>query len=158
MQGCTLDTDGDGNCPIHSDGCPKFDLTDVIDMTDEAVYEPESTLVLIGFEHKTTDAAQAEAALLTRKPKATPNPDCERCSLDSGLPGLIRVSWGTGWQPCPGCCPGEVVGKLADPNDHDDLSIGAEDVAAADSSDGVPVSRDDTPTRPYWASLRSQTT
>ncbi len=167
MQGCTLDTDGDGNCPIHPDGCPKFDLTDAIDMTDEAVHEPESepTLVLIGFTHKATDAAQAEAALLARKPKGTPSPDkplCERCAAKDGNPnppGLVRVGWGTSWQPCPSCFPSEVVGKLSNPDDHDDLLIGAADVAAAnDDSDGVPMFSDDTPTRPYWASSRSQTT
>lgn len=73
MQGCTLDTDHDGNCPIHPRGCP---VGEVEDLTEEAVEDLEPTMQLLGFDHSRTAAAEAEAARLTQsKPRIKlPNP------------------------------------------------------------------------------------
>lgn len=35
--GCRLDTDGDGNCPLHPDGCHKADHTDATRVLNEAI-------------------------------------------------------------------------------------------------------------------------
>ena len=48
MESCKLDTDGDGNCPAHPDGCPK-----------EPYEKPEVTTIDLG---NLIDEAEREAA------------------------------------------------------------------------------------------------
>lgn len=69
MQGCNLDTDHDGNCPIHPRGCPG---AEVEDLTHLAEADTEPTVLLVDFKRSKTAAAEAEAAKLMANKQHNP--------------------------------------------------------------------------------------